>query len=604
MTYLANVAGSADSSATDDFLDLLFEKSELNDKAWVNHDVFGDREFATIYHYLCQLDASINNENRVLDYSVIASSLIESLRPKEGSESIHDVMHIRKTLFRLFGLDSAEKETIKGISSEVGKFEINCLSVLNNRTSLVFFNIACFVLSLKRYYPTIDVNDECKTIGKGVLSFFKANAYFFGANNKVDNESWEWLASEIDQALLKLCHAFMVAKPRYMGEFTSLYMLSSLWFLEEYKKLIAMALAKSFSNTDRFRCLMITSLSHHEDWDTHLAEIQKSLTSWKDTDAKLKAQREDQTPEELLKRIEYGSFQFKYSQNDDLEEITTYYYNTRTLQLDNVEALRNQFPNCSEVIDFVKRHLMLNLIAGGPFRLPPMCLKGPGGTGKSHFCVALTSALNASVIEVHASQITCGSILVGLQRTWSNAKAGMLVEKMAVSQIVNPVVIFDELSSLDRVSETSGINPKDALLRLLDVGEAARFVDGFTLEKIDMSKISWIFTANHLNNLSEAFKTRLEVFDIAPIAEKDLPQVIDGLCGAVIKEMDLEGKVEISLDDMTRKVLVNHLKKGNNFRKFKKMIGDGVLNYCTQHFDALRETPLEIPHKIGIRYFE
>ena len=70
------------------------------------------------------------------------------------------------------------------------------------------------------------------------------------------------------------------------------------------------------------------------------------------------------------------------------------------------QELRDQFPNFTEVLDFVwKRALLAGIVAGAEFRLPPLLLDGPPGCGKTAFAERLAQWLRVPIARVDMSSL-------------------------------------------------------------------------------------------------------------------------------------------------------------------------------------------------------
>lgn len=224
----------------------------------------------------------------------------------------------------------------------------------------------------------------------------------------------------------------------------------------------------------------------------------------------------------------------------------------------------------------VRKKLLFATKLNKPFHTAPIVLKGPSGVGKTFYLQQLREVLALPALTLHASQITCGSALAGLQSTWGTGQAGALSKHLASTQVANSLVLFDELSQLSAVSRTSGLDPLAVLLQMLDQNESKTFKDAYTQEEIDLSKMSWFFTANHLNNLNSFLLTRLAVFNIEPVKTYTDRAVIDELVQQVSSHLDLPQGMITPLDDLCCKQALDFLNQGGNFRKLRLLLENAV----------------------------
>jgi hypothetical protein len=244
--------------------------------------------------------------------------------------------------------------------------------------------------------------------------------------------------------------------------------------------------------------------------------------------------------------------------------------------LTEMEDLDARFPNFKEVTAYIRKKLLFATKLSKPFHTPPILLKGPSGVGKTFYLQNLKEVLSLPVLSIHATQITCGSALAGLQSTWGTGQAGSLGRHLADTKVANSLVIFDELSQLKAVTSSSGLDPLAVLLQALEPNESKTFRDAYTEQEIDLSKFSWFFTANHLNNLDSFLLTRLTVFSIEPVKTYKSRTLIDDLVRQITESLDLpEGMIQ-PLDDLCCRQILDHLNRGGNLRKLRLLLEDAV----------------------------
>jgi hypothetical protein len=250
--------------------------------------------------------------------------------------------------------------------------------------------------------------------------------------------------------------------------------------------------------------------------------------------------------------------------------------------LKELENLDVRFPNFAEVTGYIRKKLLFATKLNKPFHTPPIVLKGPSGVGKTFYLQSLRAVLALPALSIHATQITCGSALAGLQSTWGTGQAGALSRHLASTQVANSLVIFDELSQLKAVTSNSGLDPLAVLLQALDLNESKTFRDAYTEQEIDLSKFSWFFTANHLNNIDSFLLTRLTVFSVEPVKTYKSRTVIDELIRQVTNDLDLPDNMMQPLDDLCCKQILDHLNSGGNLRKLRLLLVDAVTEIFEQ----------------------
>ena len=106
--------------------------------------------------------------------------------------------------------------------------------------------------------------------------------------------------------------------------------------------------------------------------------------------------------------------------------------------------------------------------------------------------------------------------LTGTSRVYANAKPGSIMESFYVAGESNMVFIINELDKAD--SRTSGGNPADALLTLLD---NLGYTDNYMECTIPTGGVYPIATANDKSRISEPLMTRFAVIDIPDYTKEE-----------------------------------------------------------------------------------
>ncbi|MCO5102291.1 MAG: AAA family ATPase [Burkholderiaceae bacterium] len=175
------------------------------------------------------------------------------------------------------------------------------------------------------------------------------------------------------------------------------------------------------------------------------------------------------------------------------------------------DALEDELPNFSEVLDDLRRQLALCLETADPIELTPLLLLGEPGIGKTHFARRLSQLLGTGYGFVSMSALTAGWILSGASSQWKNARAGKVFETLVNGDYANPVMVVDEI---DKAATDGAYDPLGALYGLLEPGTAAEFVDEFAEIPLDCSEIVWVATANEASRIPEPILNRMNVYRI------------------------------------------------------------------------------------------
>lgn len=189
-------------------------------------------------------------------------------------------------------------------------------------------------------------------------------------------------------------------------------------------------------------------------------------------------------------------------------------------KLDELEA---KYPNFKAVIHFVRKQFdLINLQKDKVISLPPILLVGDPGLGKTKFISSLAAIMNVDTKEIPMSSISAGWVLSGSDVSWEGGKPGRVAESLMYSPCANSIVILDEL---DKSSKDGKCDPHGPLFQLLERHTAEKFVDEALRVPLNTKHLIWFATANDASLLSEAIRSRFEIFEI-PALDKDSTVIV------------------------------------------------------------------------------
>jgi len=176
-----------------------------------------------------------------------------------------------------------------------------------------------------------------------------------------------------------------------------------------------------------------------------------------------------------------------------------------------MEHLYAEMPNFAEVLDDIKRQLVLCHDSRDGLEITPMLLLGPPGIGKTHFARCVAQLLGTGLGFISMSSLTAGWVLSGASSQWKGARPGKIFETLVDGAYANPVMVVDEI---DKARGEHAYDPLGALYGLLEHDTACCFTDEFAEVSIDASQVIWVATANDEHAIPDPILNRMNVHEV------------------------------------------------------------------------------------------
>jgi ATP-dependent Lon protease len=176
-----------------------------------------------------------------------------------------------------------------------------------------------------------------------------------------------------------------------------------------------------------------------------------------------------------------------------------------------MEHLYDEMPNFAEVLDDIKRQLVLCHDSRDGLEITPMLLLGPPGIGKTHFARCVSHLLGTGLGFISMSSLTAGWVLSGASSQWKGARPGKIFETLVDGAYANPVMVVDEI---DKARGEHAYDPLGALYGLLEHDTASSFIDEFAEVSIDASQVIWVATANDEHAIPDPILNRMNVHEV------------------------------------------------------------------------------------------
>jgi ATP-dependent Lon protease len=230
-------------------------------------------------------------------------------------------------------------------------------------------------------------------------------------------------------------------------------------------------------------------------------------------------------------------------------------------------------------------------------KAPILCFVGPPGVGKTSLGQSIARAMDRPFVRVSLGGVHDEAEIRGHRRTYIGALPGNIIQAIRKAGARDCVMMFDEIDKLGR-----GIHgdPSAAMLEVLDPEQNFSFRDNYLGVPFDLSRVTFITTANVLDTIPGPLRDRMEIISLAGYTEDEKLQIARRYL--VKRQLEANGLTadQASIDDdairtiirdYTREAGVRNLEReiGKAFRHVAVRIADGSVQQARITVNDLRE---------------
>jgi ATP-dependent Lon protease len=232
-----------------------------------------------------------------------------------------------------------------------------------------------------------------------------------------------------------------------------------------------------------------------------------------------------------------------------------------------IENLKNDLDNSIYGMENVKNEIInyvCKFITNPHSQKNNIALYGSAGVCKTKFIKVLSKALNLPLKIISLGGMKDSSYLLGHSQTYQDSKCGIIMQSIIESNVMNPILYFDEL---DKVSNSEyGQDIYSVLSNLTDPTINSSFKDRyFSNLSIDLSNAFYIFTFNDISKINKVLLDRLNVIYVQNPTKKEKITILKKYCLDEINE-NIGIQYPIQFDDECYKLVIDYTDKNIDSR--------------------------------------
>ncbi|MCD6056259.1 MAG: DNA-binding protein [Gammaproteobacteria bacterium] len=227
---------------------------------------------------------------------------------------------------------------------------------------------------------------------------------------------------------------------------------------------------------------------------------------------------------------------------------------------------------------------------------PVLCLVGPPGVGKTSLGQSIARSTGRHFVRMSLGGVRDEAEIRGHRRTYIGALPGKVLQKLAKTEVNNPLFLLDEV---DKMAMDYRGDPASALLEVLDPEQNHTFNDHYLEVDYDLSEIMFVCTANSMN-IPSPLLDRMEVIRIPGYTEIEKLHIAEKhLISKQIAQHGLR-KGELTIETEALREIIHSYTREAGVRNLEREIS----KLCRKVVKELLLNPKQKTRRITVRNLE